>query len=133
LRLVSHSQTQTGDFTVPQADELRAALVALNDKRNPDAKDRIVHSERDLGMSPGAVQVCSTDCTTWALPAHPAQQPALRDVQELAGHASLATTQRYIQGNSDAKQNVVNLRPRSGEAPSGAFPLKASLNSLGNF
>jgi hypothetical protein len=36
---------------------VRAALVALKDNRNPDAKDRIVHSERDLGMSPGAVQV----------------------------------------------------------------------------
>jgi hypothetical protein len=34
---------------------------------------------------------------------------SLRDVQELAGHASLATTQRYIQGDTDAKRKVVDL------------------------
>jgi integrase len=34
---------------------------------------------------------------------------SLRDVQELAGHASLQTTQRYIQGDSAAKRKVVDL------------------------
>jgi hypothetical protein len=30
-----------------------------------------------------------------------------RDAQELARHSSLATTQRYIQGDSDANRKVV--------------------------
>jgi integrase/recombinase XerD len=34
---------------------------------------------------------------------------SLRDVPELAGHSSLATTQRYIQGDTDAKRKVVDL------------------------
>jgi integrase/recombinase XerD len=34
---------------------------------------------------------------------------SLPDVQELAGHASLATTQRYIQGDTEAKRKVVAL------------------------
>ena len=34
---------------------------------------------------------------------------SLRDVQELAGHTSFATTQRYIQGDSEAKRNVIKL------------------------
>jgi integrase/recombinase XerD len=34
---------------------------------------------------------------------------SLRDIQELAGHSSLATTQRYIQGDSRAKQNMVRV------------------------
>ena len=34
---------------------------------------------------------------------------SLRDVQQLAGHNSLQTTQHYIEGDSDAKQKVVNL------------------------
>jgi site-specific recombinase XerD len=33
----------------------------------------------------------------------------LRDVQQLAGHSSLATTQRYIEGSSDAKRRIVDL------------------------
>ena len=34
---------------------------------------------------------------------------SLRDVQQLVGHASLATTQRYIEGNTEAKRKLVNL------------------------
>ena len=34
---------------------------------------------------------------------------SLRDIQELAGYSSLATTQRYIRGDSRAKQNVVRM------------------------
>ena len=34
---------------------------------------------------------------------------SLRDVQELAGHKSIAMTQRYIEGDSDAKRRLVNL------------------------
>ena len=34
---------------------------------------------------------------------------SLRDIQELVGHSSLATTQRYIQGDTDAKRNVIAL------------------------
>jgi integrase/recombinase XerD len=33
----------------------------------------------------------------------------LRDVQQLAGHSSLSTTQRYIEGDSDAKRKLVDL------------------------
>ncbi len=34
---------------------------------------------------------------------------SLRDIQQLAGHANLGTTQRYIEGSSDAKRKLVNL------------------------
>lgn len=34
---------------------------------------------------------------------------SLRDVQMLAGHSSLAVTQRYIEGDSDARRKVVDL------------------------
>jgi len=34
---------------------------------------------------------------------------SVRDVQQLAGHASLQTTQRYIDGDTDAKRKVVQL------------------------
>jgi integrase/recombinase XerD len=34
---------------------------------------------------------------------------SLRDVQELAGHTSLAMTQRYIEGDTEAKRKLVAL------------------------
>ena len=34
---------------------------------------------------------------------------SLRDVQLLAGHSSIETTQRYIDGNSDAQRRLVSL------------------------
>jgi len=122
------SKGKRGGRTVPLNKELRAALVALKDTRNsPDATDRIIHSERDAGMSPVAVQVWFhrlyqslgfvgasshsgrrtfvTRCAKKIIEAG----GSLRDVQELAGHASLSTTQRYIQGDTAAKRRVVDL------------------------
>jgi integrase len=40
---------------------------------------------------------------------------SLRDIQELTGHSSLATTQRYIQGDSRAKQNAVRMIQKAAE------------------
>lgn len=34
---------------------------------------------------------------------------SLRDFQELAGHSSLATTQRYVQGDTAAKRKLVDM------------------------
>jgi integrase len=122
------SKGKKGGRALPLNKELREALVALKTARNaPDPSDRIIHSERDAGMSPGAVQVWFhrlyeslgfagasshsgrrtfvTRCAKKIVEAG----GSLRDVQELAGHASLATTQRYIQGDTEAKRRVVDL------------------------
>ena len=34
---------------------------------------------------------------------------SLRDVQLLAGHSALGTTQRYIEGSDEAKRRVIDL------------------------
>lgn len=34
---------------------------------------------------------------------------SLRDVQDILGHASLSTTQRYLEPSSDAKRKLVDL------------------------
>src|SRR5439155_2464569 len=45
---------------------------------------------------------------------------SLRDVQELAGHASLVMTQRYIEGDTEAKRKLVALLYAAGCRSSGA-------------
>jgi integrase len=123
----SASKGKRGGRTVPLNAALRGALVALKATRNVDADDRIIHSERDAGMSAEAVTVWfhrlyaelgfkgasshsgrRTFVTKAAKKAVEAGG-SLRDVQQLVGHASLQTTQRYIEGDSDAKRKLVDM------------------------
>jgi integrase/recombinase XerD len=120
------SKGKRGGRTVPLNKELRAALIELKALRpSAEAIDHIIHSERDIGMSAGAVQVWFhrlyaalgfsgalshsgrrtfiTKCAKKIVEAG----GSLRDVQELAGHASLATTQRYIQGDCDEPEHGI--------------------------
>ncbi len=112
---------------MPLNTELRAALVDLHADRHPAPRDRISHSERGTGMSPGAVADWFHDLyralgfggasshsgrrtfVTRAAKAVISAGGSLRDVQQLVGHASLATTQKYIEGDTEAKRKLVNL------------------------
>ena len=125
----SASKGKNGGRTVPLNPILRQALADLQTKHADDAgpQARVIHSERGEGYSSAAVQVWfarlygalgfdgasshSGRCTfiTKAAKRIVEAGGSLRDIQELAGHSSLATTQRYIQGDSRAKQNVVRM------------------------
>lgn len=105
---------------IPICKQLRAALEALVRSSGP------VITGRDGGtMTANAVTVWfhrlfegmgfdgasshsgrRTAITRWARNIVEAGG-SLRDVQELAGHSSLSTTQRYIAVNEDAKRKVV--------------------------
>ena len=115
---------------VPVHPELKKALQALRrrqlaDETQPDAV--IVRSVKGGGMRPNSVvnwfiaqcravglQGCSshsgrrTFITKAARAAHRAGAN-LRDVQMLAGHRSIETTQGYIDGDSDAQRRLVSL------------------------
>jgi integrase len=121
------SKGKGGGRVVPLNTELRAALVDLHADRHPAPCDRISHSERGTGMSPGAVADWFHDLyralgfggasshsgrrtfVTRAAKAVISAGGSLRDVQQLVGHASLATTQKYIEGDTEAKRRLVNL------------------------
>ena len=121
------SKGKRGGRTIPLNRELRTALIELHAESNPKSHDRVVHSERGRGMSPSAVADWFGDLyralglsgasshsgrrtfVTKAATAVVGAGGSLRDVQQLVGHASLATTQRYMEGNSEAKRKLVNL------------------------
>jgi integrase/recombinase XerD len=124
------SKGAKGGREIPLHPELRAALMELLAAPSLNgapvtAETRICHSERELGLAPGSVQIFfqrlyqrlglkgasshsgrRTFVTSLAKKIV-AAGGSLRDVQQLAGHASLSTTQRYIEGSSDAKRKAI--------------------------
>ena len=111
--------------TIPIHSQLRTALLLLR-QDNP-ASGPVIRSERGGQMTPLSIVVwfaraydvlgldgCSshsgrrTFITRAARAVHKAGG-SLRDVQLLAGHRSIQTTQRYIDGDSDAQRRLVSL------------------------
>ena len=123
------SKGKTGGRTIPLHPDLQAALVTLQTDRGDLATpDRpILFSERGGRLSPATVRLwfhrlytslkmdgCSSHSgrrTFITRAARKASQVggSLRDVQELPGHTSLAMTQRYIEGDTEAKRKLVAL------------------------
>jgi integrase/recombinase XerD len=115
--------------TIPLNSKLKAALVALysSRERNPEPHQPVILSERGGRMSAASVTVwfyrlyndlglvgCSSHSGRRTFITRSAMKiveagGSLRDIQQLAGHSSLGTTQRYIEGNSEAKRKLVNL------------------------
>ena len=114
---------------IPMHPDLKAALMALHQERGDNVRpDRaVIHRERDRGLSPGAVAVwfhrlysglsmigCSSHSGRRTFITRAARKigevgGSLRDIQQLAGHSSLGTTARYIEGDHDAQRKVVAL------------------------
>jgi len=123
------SKGKTGGRTIPMHPEVYAALVTLQtwrgDAMGPDRP--IIFSERGGGLSPATVRLwfhrlytslkmdgCSSHSGRRTFITRAARKVSqvggsLRDVQELAGHTSLAMTQRYIEGDTEAKRKLVAL------------------------
>jgi integrase len=123
------SKGKGGGRHIPIHPDLKAALIALyrdrGEKARPDLP--VVHSERDRGLSAAAVVVwfhrlyaslgmagCSSHSGRRSFITRAARKisevgGSLRDIQALAGHASLGTTARYIEFDQDAQRKVVAL------------------------
>jgi len=125
IELRDYAAKKRSGRVIPIHRELGAALADL--RRVAAASYYVVTSERRGGMTPSSIVVwfnrafrsvglkgCSshsgrrTFVTRAARLVHKAGG-SLRDVQLLAGHRSIQTTQRYIDGDSDAQRKLVSL------------------------
>lgn len=113
---------------VPMAKDLRAAIAAwMKECGTVDQSARIITTERAKSTTAQAIvnlfaewyralgfSGCSSHSGRRTFITNAARKistvgGSLRDVQALAGHSSLNTTQRYIEVNLDAKRRVVEV------------------------
>jgi integrase/recombinase XerD len=123
------SKGKSGGRIIPMHPFLRVALETLRtarpDKYRPCAP--VIYSERAPGLNANAIAVWFharfKEIGVEGASSHSGRRTfitqlakkivdvggSLRDVQQLAGHASLSTTQRYIEGDSEAKRRAIDL------------------------
>ena len=123
------SKGRGGGRLIPLNLTLHAALAALHQLRGDEVHpDRPViasehggsltassvtkwffHLYQDLGMTGCSSHSGRRTFSTRAARKVSEVGGSVRDVQQLAGHASLQTTQRYIEGDTEAKRKLVQL------------------------
>ena len=125
IELHARAAKKSGGRLIPIHPELRDALSDL--RSQTEAAGPVVRSQRGGPMTPVSIvnwfaqayraiglQGCSshsgrrTFITRAARLVHHAGA-SLRDVQLMAGHRSIQTTQRYIDGDTDAQRKLVSL------------------------
>lgn len=112
---------------IPINKQLKAALVDLHSNDRRSGYDWVIRTERSDHTSAQAVvnlfQRWYHDLGLIGCSSHSGRRTfitnaarkistvggSLRDVQLLAGHSSLQTTQRYIEGDAEAARRVVDL------------------------
>jgi integrase len=120
------SKGQSGRV-IPMNDELRTALAEYAKTTIMSSGNHLIESERSNRMSAQAIvnlfwrwyqhigfDGCSSHSGRRTFITNTARKistvgGSLRDVQMLAGHTNLRTTQRYIEANPEAQMKIVEL------------------------
>jgi integrase/recombinase XerD len=127
IRLENRASKGQSGRVVPMNEELRTALVEYSKTVIVSDSAFLIESERSKGMSPQAVvnlfwrwyrhvgfDGCSSHSGRRTFITNAARKistvnGSLRDVQMLAGHSNLRTTQGYIEANAEAQVRIVDL------------------------
>jgi len=124
----SASKGKNGGRIIPMAKALHAAVVIhKNASKNTEPHHHIIQTERaskttaqvivnlfQKWFSDMGYEGCSSHSGRRTFITNAAKKitsvgGSLRDIMYLSGHSSLQTTQRYIEGDSEARRKVVDL------------------------
>ncbi len=127
IHLTNQASKGNSGRVIPLNRQLRAVLVSLHQSQVRSCSSYVITTERadqtsaqvivnlfarwywDLGLAGCSSHSGRRTFITNAARKISTVGGSLRDVQSMAGHTSLQTTQRYIEGNSEASRLVVNL------------------------
>ncbi len=127
IAIAAHIAKNGAGRRLPMNPELRVALQALHREHDRALAGPVVRSERGGHMTPRSIvnwfagvydELGLSGCSS-----HSGRRTfitttarlltkiggSLRDVQELAGHRALTTTERYIEGDRDAQRRLVRM------------------------
>jgi integrase/recombinase XerD len=124
--LDSASKGKSGRM-IPLSDDVREAIIQYRNEVHSFAGKYVISTERSLQASPQAIVNlfqrwyrhlgfvgCSSHSGRRTFITNAARKistvgGSLRDVQMLAGHTNLRTTQRYIEANPEAQVRIVEM------------------------
>jgi integrase/recombinase XerD len=127
IQLTNKASKGTSGRIIPMNRQLHYALIKLYQDEHHLGSEQVIRTERAGKTSAQAVvnmfQRWSRDLGLVGCSSHSGRRTfitnaarkistvggSLRDIQHLAGHSSLQTTQRYIEGDSEAQKRVVQL------------------------
>ena len=101
LKAVADAQTRRSPFVVPSERALHTSSYAIVNK--------FAHWYRELGFSGASSHSGRRTFITNAARRISTVGGSIRDVQLMAGHSALSTTQRYIESDGMAQRRVVEL------------------------
>ncbi|WRH76289.1 MAG: site-specific integrase [Sphingobium sp.] len=127
IHLTNNASKGMSGRIIPINRQLKAVLLELFRQAEIDPTSHVIRTERADRTSAQAIvnlfQLWYRDLGLIGCSSHSGRRTfitnaarkistvggSLRDVQHLAGHSSLQTTQRYIEGDSEARKRVVDL------------------------
>ncbi len=127
IHLTNAASKGNSGRVIPINKQLKSALILLHGDDRRRCSDWLIRTERSNRTSAQAVVNlfhrwyhdlgligCSSHSGRRTFITNAARKistvgGSLRDVQQLAGHSSLQTTQRYIEGDAEAARRVVDL------------------------